>query len=190
MDKFDVRFKSLITSYPDSPNDRRQFKALLHDFFPSEIREINLTLMAYDSGINKLFSNSNENRELRYMNTKNTMMRDFGSTEESAQWAISVWQYALGDTQLCVGSVPKSQIAEQYTLFSLANTAKEYFEQNGFEVIDKRENGGCLWVVGSEKELKPHIKKACEQFSLVGQYCSGGGRATGYKSAWFTKSKG
>jgi len=64
---------------------------------------------------------------------------------------------------------------------------KAFFENNGFEVIDKRYNNGCLWVVGDRKKLDPYIEMARMKF---GSTCTGdfaSGRATNYRMAWWTK---
>lgn len=69
-------------------------------------------------------------------------------------------------------------------LLSLA----EFFATSGFEVVDKRANGGALWVVGTRQELEDSVKKAERLFNAKGTYCNGG-RAVGYRKAWFTKCK-
>ena len=63
----------------------------------------------------------------------------------------------------------------------------DFFRQRGMKVIDKRPSGGCLWVVGTEKEIGTIIKEAEQNFSIKGTFC-GGGRATGYNPGWFTKA--
>lgn len=71
--------------------------------------------------------------------------------------------------------------------FKDGRTLKEFFENNGFEVIDKRYNNGCLWVVGDRKRLDPYIEMARMKF---GSTCTGdfaSGRATNYRTAWWTK---
>lgn len=71
--------------------------------------------------------------------------------------------------------------------FKDGRTLKEFFENNGFEVIDKRYNNGCLWVVGDRKKLEPYIEMARMKF---GSTCTGdfaSGRATNYRTAWWTK---
>ena len=71
--------------------------------------------------------------------------------------------------------------------FKDGRTLKAFFENNGFEVIDKRYNNGCLWVVGDRKKLDPYIEMARMKF---GSTCTGdfaSGRATNYRMAWWTK---
>ena len=40
----------------------------------------------------------------------------------------------------------------------------DFFKSNSLEVIDKRANGGCLWVVGSQDQLGPYVAKAKELY--------------------------
>ncbi len=69
-------------------------------------------------------------------------------------------------------------------LWSLA----DFFVKSGFEVVDKRLNGGALWVVGTRQELESTVKMAESLYKAYGTYCDGG-RAVGYRKAWFTRSK-
>ena len=68
---------------------------------------------------------------------------------------------------------------------TLADLLKELKEANG-EIVDKRSNGGALWVIGG-KELSSIMKK----FKSVGIYFmfkAGGGKATGGKDGWWAKT--
>jgi hypothetical protein len=57
----------------------------------------------------------------------------------------------------------------------------------GFEVIDKRGTGGNLWVIGPADKLKPVIA-GLQQRKVKFVFAAKGGRATGGRAAWFTKS--
>ena len=67
-------------------------------------------------------------------------------------------------------------------------TLVEYLEYRGLEVIDKRNYGGCLWVVGTEGSIGEAINDAKEIFEIGGTYC-GGGRATSYRPGWFSRAR-
>lgn len=71
--------------------------------------------------------------------------------------------------------------------FKDGRTLKAFFENNGFEVIDKRYNNGCLWIVGDRKRLDPYIEMARMKFgpTCTGDFASG--RSTDYRMAWWTK---
>ncbi len=90
----------------------------------------------------------------------------------------------------------KSDDANSYTSLEEHNEVKSnnqltlvrYFTESGFEVIDKRDRGGALWVVGTRKQLEDTVNEAESIFSVEGTYCDGG-RAVGYRKSWFTRSK-
>ena len=68
-----------------------------------------------------------------------------------------------------------------------SESLKDFFLSKGLKVVDKREKGGCLWVIGNKDEIDQYIREACNKFHIGGTY--GSGRATGYKPGWFTKSQ-
>ncbi len=61
----------------------------------------------------------------------------------------------------------------------------DYLRNLGIEVIDKRSKGGCLWAVGTEREIGRTIREACRKYNVTGCFC-GGGRATKYRPGWYT----
>lgn len=69
----------------------------------------------------------------------------------------------------------------------IGDALREYFESKGLEVIDKRANKGCLWVVGDEKSLEPYLKEVKTKFGVSGHF--GKGKATKQRRGWFTQSK-
>ena len=64
-----------------------------------------------------------------------------------------------------------------------------YFKGKGLEVIDKRYNNGCLWVVGTKAELDSYVREVGKAFGAFGQYSTKGGYATRHRPAWFTRCK-
>ena len=67
------------------------------------------------------------------------------------------------------------------------STASKYFESKGFNVADKRENGGALWVEGDEKTLSPYLEEIKSKFGVTGSFAVG--RALKGKLGWWTKSE-
>lgn len=57
----------------------------------------------------------------------------------------------------------------------------------GLKVIDKRANGGCLWVVGG-MELSPLFERISKEGNMF-HFTEKGGKATRYKPAWYYKGK-
>lgn len=64
---------------------------------------------------------------------------------------------------------------------------KEFLEKSGLTVIDKRNKGGALWVVGSHEEIGDIIDKAVEKYEISGAYSSS--KTTGHRTGWYTKAK-
>lgn len=67
-------------------------------------------------------------------------------------------------------------------------TLKSFFEGHGFIVVDNRNSGGALWVIGEQERLAPYVQQACKLFNATGSY--GSGKASKQKPAWWTKSDG
>ena len=63
----------------------------------------------------------------------------------------------------------------------------DYLKGKGLEVIDKRGNGGALWVVG-DKSIDPILKEARKQFGSLWTFSAKGGHDTKNRSGWLTKS--
>ncbi len=63
----------------------------------------------------------------------------------------------------------------------------DFLKGKGLEVIDKRSNGGALWVVG-DQNINPILKEARKQFGSFWIFSAKGGNATKHRSGWFTKS--
>ena len=88
------------------------------------------------------------------------------------------------------GTQPKASPSTEPSKISqpVKNTTslKSYFQNKGFKVVDCRTSGGCLWVIGEKKELEPYVLEAARLFRANGAY--GSGKATSYKSGWWTKS--
>lgn len=67
-----------------------------------------------------------------------------------------------------------------------SGSIKEYFESVGIEVIDKRDRGGCLWIVGERTDISKYVNEAVTRFKISGAY--GAVHATGHRNGWYTKS--
>lgn len=79
------------------------------------------------------------------------------------------------------------QTTAQMSNTQSVKSLKEFFESKGLKVVDKREKGGCLWVMGSEEEIGSIVKEACRTYHIGGNY--GVGRSTDKKVGWFTRAK-
>lgn len=63
-----------------------------------------------------------------------------------------------------------------------------FLKEKGLEVVDKREAGGALWVVGGQ-ELAPVMEQLKAQ-GIAFTFSQNGGRASKHRPAWFSKWKG
>ena len=50
---------------------------------------------------------------------------------------------------------------------------KKFFEDNGLEVIDAREQGGRLWVLGEKTAIRDVVNTAISKFGISGKYAFG-----------------
>lgn len=67
-------------------------------------------------------------------------------------------------------------------------TLYDFFSNNGFEVVDKRSSGGCLWVVGTKAKIEPYLIEAKKLFK-IGDNGFSSGRATSNRTGWYTNSR-
>lgn len=68
-----------------------------------------------------------------------------------------------------------------------SSEVKKYFESNDLKVIDKRNTGGKLWVVGEKADIGKYVSKATEKFNISGKYSSNS--ELHILSGWCTKTK-
>lgn len=177
-----IDFKLLIETYPDCLSNRTIFRSYLLDMFPNEKKSINILTSIYECGISQKMQKMKCLTEHDVLIFVNQLERDYGIAPKYATEYIYMWAevYGLKDFKL------NDNVNAIHTnnLTSLA----AFFEANGFEVVDKRKSGGCLWVVGEQSKLEPYVEKVRELFSVSG----GGyakGRATRGRPGWFTSSK-
>ncbi len=75
-------------------------------------------------------------------------------------------------------NVPQPQ--EEETVITLSGL----LEEAGVEVIDKRKNGGSLWIIGG-RSLRP-LAQRCREIGVNFHFKQGGGKATKGRDAWWT----
>ena len=56
----------------------------------------------------------------------------------------------------------------------------------GIEYVDKRNNGGALWIIGNQDDLAELVKK-CKKLRVYFTFKAGGGRATKNRDGWWAK---
>lgn len=63
---------------------------------------------------------------------------------------------------------------------------RRFFEDNGIEVVDNRDQGGRLWVVGEKIAIRNVVNAAIAKFRISGKYTAG--KDIKNKNGWCTKT--
>ena len=120
----------------------------------------------------------------------NQIKTEFLTEEDYHHWmddTVAPCQ-AIYKEQLKVIDKLKKQVSElKKNQVLKGKTLCEFFSNNGFEVIDKRYAGGCLWVVGTKTKLEPYIKEAKKLFN-IGDNGFSSGKTTSNRMGWYTNS--
>ena len=69
----------------------------------------------------------------------------------------------------------------------VGSEVREYFESFGLKTIDKRGEGGRLWVLGAQRDIEKYVNMARAKFGIMGQYSSS--KESDFKESWGTKTK-
>ena len=81
--------------------------------------------------------------------------------------------------------IPLKPQPPKYTKI-INNEVKEFFEESGIEVIDKRAAGGRLWVIGEKGSIRIIVNEAIAKFNISGKYMSS--KEINNKNGWCTKT--
>jgi hypothetical protein len=93
----------------------------------------------------------------------------------------------LGEARGQPGPAPARAASPAKSPVAPSVALAEELGAQGFEVIDKRGTGGNLWVIGPAEKLKP-VMAGLQRRGVKFVFAAKGGRATGGRAAWFTKS--
>ena len=63
---------------------------------------------------------------------------------------------------------------------------RAFFEEKGMKVIDKRTEGGRLWIIGDKDSIKKNVNTAISKFKISGKY--GKSKESGMQFGWYTKT--
>jgi DNA helicase IV len=66
------------------------------------------------------------------------------------------------------------------------SAVRKYFEDNGLQVVDNRDQGGRLWVVGEKVAIRNIVNAAITKFRISGKYAAG--KDIKNKNGWCTKT--
>ena len=179
-----VDLKLLLNSYPGCLSNRSTLRAHLLDMFPNEKKAANILASIYECGIYQKMQCMKDLTDHDVQAFINQLDREYGIAPKYAAEYICVWADAL---DIKYASKPSETSINRILVNSTGNLVA-YFETRGFDVVDKRNAGGCLWVIGEKAKLDPHVAMAKELFSITdGGYAKG--RATGGRHGWYTSSR-
>lgn len=66
------------------------------------------------------------------------------------------------------------------------SAVRKFFEDNGLEVVDNRDQGGRLWIVGEKLAIRNVVNAAIAKFGISGKYTAG--KDIKNKNGWCTKT--
>lgn len=98
---FEQDFTKLLTEYPDAVHDKKQFVALLKDYFPQNQKEMNLVKTLFEIEIVKeidrvpVITNAFAYRFVK------KLTEDYGTTRLNADWAVAMWCVCYGKRICC-----------------------------------------------------------------------------------------
>lgn len=182
-----VNLKLLLDSHPNCLASRAALRSHLLNMFPGEKRPANILASIYECGISQKMQCMKVLTEHDVQMFVNQLEREYGISPKYAVEYIYAWSDALGVEYT---SAPKESFASRRSSVTggAPSDLVTYFENHGFEVVDKRKAGGCLWIIGEKAKLDPYVAHAKELFSIIdGGYAKG--RATGGRHGWYTSSK-
>ena len=64
---------------------------------------------------------------------------------------------------------------------------RSFFEEKGLEVVDNRDEGGRLWVIGEKANIRDIVNIAILKFHISGKYAKG--KEIRNRSGWYTKTE-
>ena len=66
------------------------------------------------------------------------------------------------------------------------SAVRTFFEENGLEVVDNRDSGGRLWVIGEKEKIRGIVNEAISKFKISGKYASS--KESNNRPGWYSKT--
>jgi len=89
---------------------------------------------------------------------------------------------------MTLNSVPNSSKKEKRTYNEITKNQdtflNEYLTSKKLSVLDKREKGGCIWIIGG-KNLEPIIDELKTTMNITFKFAPNGGKTTKMQPAWY-----
>lgn len=98
------------------------------------------------------------------------------------------WKDTIEDSEANYDALVLPNVVKKEKPSANGRSLKEYLQEKGLEVVDKRKSGGALWIIGEKGVLGPVVKEIGLVYGAYGNF-SAGGRATRQRPGWFTQCK-
>ena len=66
------------------------------------------------------------------------------------------------------------------------SAVRTFFEENGLEVVDNRDSGGRLWVIGEKEKIRGIVNEAISKFKISGKYATS--KESNNRPGWYSKT--
>ncbi|MDO5424062.1 MAG: leucine-rich repeat domain-containing protein [Eubacteriales bacterium] len=90
----------MLRQHQASLDNKKIFTALVKDLFPTQAKNVNLLLMAYNLGIAQDIQNTSRINHAFAFRYVKQLMDDFGVSRANADWIVSVWCVCYGNKVL------------------------------------------------------------------------------------------
>ena len=77
---------------------------------------------------------------------------------------------------------------EKEAVITQKSKLREFFEECGLKVVDNRDSGGMLWLIGERDELQMYVNEAASKFgSIQGKFMAS--KEIGNRNGWCSTTK-
>ena len=144
---FEQDFENMLRKHQDIIGDKKKFSALVKDYFPDNVKNMNLLLMAYNLGLTEEIEKASVVSNTLAFRYVKQLMDDFGLSRANADWIVSVWCVCYGQKLLrkpcdikIQGSTTGPAIKEDVTSESTSKYG-DLFEYRGASPTELRVTG-------------------------------------------------
>lgn len=102
-------------------------------------------------------------------------------TDFEEKWPEQEIINSVRDEHILSGSLVKAEVKNHK-----GSEVRAFFESKGLNVIDKRDEGGRLWVIGEKTNIRIFVNEAISKFKISGKYISS--KESLNKPGWCTKT--
>ena len=115
-----------------------------------------------------------------------TFRNGISLSNDEARIVLAFLKECINDEGITIDTVEVPLVRPSVTTTEIDNTAIEILKEAGIEFVDKRANGGALWVIGGHEldEIMQRLADAGQKFF----FSEKGGRVTKNKPGWYLRA--